>query len=123
MSLHIASQVVVFGGSQFSPAVTSTQPSPQTDAVHTPVLHKPPAHVVQSIWFAPAVQLLPVCPPTMTFAHVSVPLHVFMSTQSVSMLQEYVQLVSQPVFGPFPAPKSQISPISKTPFPQTAAGA
>src|SRR5262249_49491963 len=66
----------------------------------------------------------PVCPLTMTVLHASTPLQSLASRhESGASVQENVQLVSQPVFGPFPAPKSQASPISVMPLPQTALGA
>src|ERR1700733_6459387 len=46
-----------------------------------------------------------------------------MSTHAAPLAQENLQLYSQPVPGPFFAPKSQSSPPSFTPLPHVAPGA
>src|SRR5262245_40556656 len=54
-------------------------------------------------------------------SQVSTPSHSFLSGQlSGDFVHENLQKLSHPVPGPLPAPKSQSSPISITPFPQTA---
>jgi hypothetical protein len=50
-------------------------------------------------------------------------LQVFESTQESGILvHENLHVVSQPVFAPLPAPKSQSSPLSVMPLPHTDAG-
>jgi hypothetical protein len=56
----------------------------------------------------------------MTDPHTSAPLHVFASGHVSGIFpHENEHVASQPVFGPFPAPKSHCSIPSTTPSPHT----
>src|SRR3569623_1961472 len=69
----------------------------------------------------PAAHFWPVWPLTVTLAHVSAPLHGFVSAHCVSDVHENVQFDSQPVPGPlFAVPKSHCSLPSTMPLPQLA---
>src|SRR6478735_3214024 len=112
-----ASQVPLFGGSQVSPAEVSMKPSPQVEALHCePRQMLPPLQPVPSASGVPALHFLPLCPPTVIGSQVSAPLHALPSLQAAELAQEKVQLLSQPVCGPLPLPKSHCSPVSTTPL-------
>src|SRR5947208_1837781 len=76
----------------------------------------PVAQATPSAFGAPAAHFFP---PPVTATQVSSPSHGSPSAQLALVTQENVQLVSQPVFGPFCAPRSHSSPVSTVPSPHT----
>jgi hypothetical protein len=83
---------------------------------------RPAPQLVPSGWEVPDVHRMPIWPfVAVTDWHDSFPSHPSPLVQSPALAHDRRQLVSQPLLGPFSAPKSHCSPVSSTPSPHVPA--